>query len=89
MFVGVLAIFGVLALAAATDIKTSKSNAVVKAETSADVTSERQGRVRRTLPTDEEMQLYLDLHNDYRREQGASNMNELVSCYMYIYMYLD
>ena len=87
MLIGVLATFGVLALAAATDIKTSKSNAVVNAETSADVTSERQGRVRRTLPTDEEMQVYLD--TPQRLPQGTGRIqHERAGEFIHVHVHL-
>ena len=48
------------------------------------MTSARQVRVRRELPTTEERQMYLDVHNDFRRQQGASNMNEVVSFILFI-----
>ena len=37
------------------------------------------GDVSNTLPTQDEIQLILERHNSMRRQEGAANMNQLVS----------
>lgn len=66
-------------IANAHEIYFRKSNAVVSADVSThwNVTSSRR-RVARGLPNKSQRKLYLDLHNKYRRDAGASNMREVV-----------
>ena len=41
-------------------------------------------RKRRNLPTSEEIRVYVDKHNEFRRQEGASNMHILVSFDIYM-----
>ena len=77
----VCVLFAYASASAGGDTITIKSNAITRSNG----TNQRSGvasanvRVVRGLPSSEEKKLYIDIHNQYRRKAGASNMREVVS----------